>query len=106
VITQYWSAEKKVEHTLDEGRFNSLHVGLMLLGQQSGTRDKTGMVRLELPAVDIAGGSDELPLMPDLENAGLSFNFPVDYAGESGGFGTLATYDETHDGFVPVSLVA
>lgn len=94
VITQYWNNSYKLLQTIDEGRYNSYQVGMLFLGQQSGsTSGYLDNVRIELDKVDITKGADELNAQASLEDAGLEFDFPVHWNQTDGRFGRVSVHD-------------
>lgn len=88
----------------DQGRYKSLHLPLMFIGQQSGTRGMTGMVRIILDSVDWAKGADSLTPEQSFDDAGIEFALPVDYNEATGRFGEFGVYDEAIKDFTVLPL--
>jgi hypothetical protein len=96
--------EAGVVSVFDQGRYKSLHLPTMFIGQQSGTRGKTGMVRVILDSADWAGGADSLSPEQAFDDAGIEFTLPVDYNETTGRFGEIGVYDEAIEDFDVISL--
>lgn len=104
LVTPIWNQEYGVKFTLDEGRYKSYHLPLMLIGQQSGTRGKTGMIRIILDSVDWASGADSWTPGTAFDDAGMPFSLPADRNPNTARFGEMGVWDEHIQGFTQISM--
>lgn len=104
VVTPVWNEEYGVKVLLDEGRYKSYHLPLMFIGQQSGTRDYTGVVRIILDSVDWTKGADSLTPGNAFDDAGMPFSLPVDRNPNTARFGEMGVFDEHIQGFSQVPM--